>query len=74
MMSILKDIKLKTKDFNQVMSLKIHRHIEANLEKNQNLFNAQVISFPNDKKLNNSKELKINTHSFWKISDKSNED
>ena len=56
------------------MSSEIHKYIETSLEKNQNLFNAEVISFPNDKKLNNSKDIKIKSKYFWKINDKSNED
>ena len=56
------------------MSSEIHKYIETSLEKNQNLFNAEVISFPNDKKLDNSKDIKINSEYFWKINDKSNED
>ena len=56
------------------MSSEIHKYIETSLEKNRNLFNADVISFSNKKKINSSKDLKINTLNFWKISDKSNED
>ena len=56
------------------MSSEVHKHIEKRLEKNQNLFNAEVISFPNDQKVNDVKKLKIKTSSFWEISDKSNDD
>tara|TARA_B100001175_G_C18879013_1_gene343426 strand:+ start:175 stop:420 length:246 start_codon:yes stop_codon:yes gene_type:complete len=56
------------------MSSEVHKHIEERLEKNQNLFNAEVISFPNDQKVNDVKKLKIKTSGFWEISDKSNDD
>ena len=56
------------------MSLKVQNYIKKTSEKKQNLFNAEVISFPNDKKLNVSENFKYNTLSYWKISDKSNED
>ena len=56
------------------MSLKVQNYIKKTSEKKQNLFNAEVISFPNDKKLKVSVDFKLNTLSYWKISDKSNED
>ena len=56
------------------MSSEIHKYIETSLEKKQNLFNASVINFPSDKKLNKTDILNINTHNFWNIGDKSNKD
>jgi len=56
------------------MSTEVHKYIEKALEKNQNLFNAEIITFPNDKNLNSSENLEINTLNYWKISDKSNDD
>tara|TARA_B100001057_G_C22506575_1_gene816147 strand:+ start:473 stop:718 length:246 start_codon:yes stop_codon:yes gene_type:complete len=56
------------------MSLKIQKYIETSLEKNQNLFNAEVINFPNEKKFNGSKDSKINNLNHWSISDKSSDD
>ena len=56
------------------MSSEIHKHIETSLNKNLNSFNADVISFPVNKKNNNSKDLKIETFKYWNIRDKSNED
>ena len=56
------------------MSSEVQNYIKKSSEKKQNLFNAEVISFPNDKKLNISADFKLNTLSYWKISDKSNED
>ena len=54
------------------MSSEIHKHIEKSLEKNQNLFNAELINFPSDKKIQTSKNLKINNSKIWKLYDKSN--
>ena len=56
------------------MSSEVQNYIKKSSEKKQNLFNAEVISFPNDKRLNISKDFKLNTLNYWKISDKSNED
>ena len=56
------------------MSSEIHNYIETSIEKKQNLFEAEVISFPNEKNNNKFKSLEINSSSFWEISDKSNED
>ena len=56
------------------MSSEIHKYIETSIEKKQNLFRAEVISFPNEKRDNKLESLEINGSSFWQISDKSNED
>tara|TARA_B100000963_G_C22026375_1_gene409306 strand:+ start:237 stop:482 length:246 start_codon:yes stop_codon:yes gene_type:complete len=56
------------------MSSEIHKYIETSLEKKQNLFNASVINFPSDKKLNKTDILNINTQDFWSIGDESNKD
>ena len=56
------------------MSSEIHKYIETSLEKKQNLFNASVIDFPSDKKLNKDNTFNINTGSFWNISDETNKD
>ena len=56
------------------MSSENHKHIEERLEKSQNLFNAEVINFPNDQKVNDVKKFGIKTSGFWEISDKSNDD
>ena len=43
------------------MSSEIHKYIETSLEKKQNLFNASVINFPSDKKLDKTdKSLFLN--------------
>ena len=56
------------------MSSEIHKYIETSIEKKQNLFRAEVISFPNEKKNNKFESLESNGRNFWEISDKSNED
>ena len=56
------------------MSSEIHKHVETSIEKKQNLFRAEVISFPNEKNNNKFESLEVNDRNFWKISDKSNED
>ena len=43
------------------MSSEIHKYVEEALEKNQNLFDAEVINFPKDKKIDNTKDFKIKT-------------
>ena len=56
------------------MSSEVHKYIEEALEKKENLFNAEVIDFPNDKKNENVKDLVTENDYVWKISDKSNSD
>ena len=56
------------------MSSEIRKYAESTLEKKKNVFNAKVISFPNDKNLDNSKDLNLDTLDYWRIKDKSNED
>ena len=56
------------------MSSEVHKHIEKRLIKNKSLFNAKVLNFPNDKKLDRSKNSKIIDDKFWSINDKSNDD
>ena len=56
------------------MSSEIHKYIGDALEKNKNLFNAEVINFPNDKKISDNKNFDTKNENFWKISDKSNRD
>ena len=56
------------------MRSEIHKHIETSIEKKQNLFRAEVISFPSEKNNNKFESLEANDNNFWKISDKSNED
>jgi len=56
------------------MSSEVHKYKEESLNKNENLFNAKVINFPNDKNFDEIQNLKTNTYSVWKISDESNDD
>ena len=56
------------------MSSELQRYSKSVLEKKQNLFNAEVISFPNDNSLEKSKNLSSNAYNHWKISDETNED
>ena len=54
------------------MSSEVHKYIEHALDKKENLFNAEVIDFPNDKKINKSKNMEVIDHDIWKLYDKSN--
>jgi hypothetical protein len=56
------------------MSSEVHKYIEDRLEKNANLFNAEVINFPNDTKMDSVKISKAKIDKFWKINDTSNND
>ena len=54
------------------MSSELHNKTDLSKEKEINLFNAQVINFPKDKKLKQNQTLKSNI--VWGIRDKSNND
>ena len=56
------------------MSSELHKYIENAIEKKENLFNAEVLSFPKDKKIKPSKNFKFKKNSYWDISDTSNSD
>ena len=56
------------------MSSEVHKYIEEALEKKENLFNAEVIDFPNDKKVEVGTNLETKDENFWNIRDKSNDD
>ena len=56
------------------MGSEVNKFIEKTLEKNQNLFNAEVITFPSEKKLRTSENLKNNVLNHWRINDRSNQD
>ena len=56
------------------MSSEIHKYNNKPIDKNKNLFNAKVISFPSDKIINETKEIKIKSQNIWSIGDKSNVD
>ena len=56
------------------MSSELHKYIETAIEEKENLLNAEVIKFPNDKKIDELKNLYLKSDKFWEISDKSNDD
>ena len=56
------------------MSSEIHKYIETAIDRKKNLLNAEIIDFPNDYEKNNQKNLVLNSNTFWKITDKSNND
>ena len=55
------------------MTVEVHKLKETSLEREKNLFNAEVISFPNEPKTE-EEDLKLNTNGIWDINDKSNDD
>ena len=56
------------------MSSELKKILEHPTEKDKNLINARVLSFPNEKKTSRHEKIISTTDSFWKINDKSNED
>ena len=56
------------------MSSEVHKYIETALEKKKNLFNAEVLDFPEDNKIKVSNKFQIHNINIWKINDKSNSD
>ena len=56
------------------MSSEIHKYIETAIDKKDNLFNAEVINFPKDQKIEDDRIFISQTQNFWKISDESNTD
>ena len=56
------------------MSSEIHQYIETAIDRKKNLLNAEIIDFPIDYEKNNKTNLVFNSNTFWKITDKSNND
>ena len=56
------------------MSSEIHKYIETAIDKKTNLFNAEVINFPQEQNIKDDKKLKSQNQNFWEISDESNAD
>ena len=56
------------------MSSEIHKHIEEALNKKENFFNARVINFHNEVKIDDSNNSKTKDNNLWRISDKTNND
>tara|TARA_A100001015_G_C14573843_1_gene550186 strand:+ start:213 stop:470 length:258 start_codon:yes stop_codon:yes gene_type:complete len=54
------------------MSSELHKHIEAAINKKQNLFSAEIVNLNNENKSINSQNLKSNNNTFWKLYDRSN--
>ena len=55
----------------KTMSSEIHKYIETAIEKN---LNAEVINFPQEKKIKEISNLNKSNYYVWKINDKSNDD
>ena len=55
----------------KTMSSEIHKYIETAIEKN---LNAEVINFPQEKKIKEITNLNKSNYYVWKINDKSNDD
>jgi hypothetical protein len=56
------------------MSSEIHKYIETALDKQDVLFNTEVINFEKEKNLNNIEQKKLDKQNIWKINDESNDD
>ena len=56
------------------MSSELHKYIDKAIDKKENLLNAKIINFPNEKDLNNTLDFEIKKLDHWKISDDSNID
>ena len=56
------------------MSSELHNYIKNAINKKQNLYNAEVLDFPNNKKIDNSKNLKLKINEHWNINDSANND
>ena len=54
------------------MSSELHKQTNTSAQKEVNLFNAQVISFPKEKEIKQNQTL--SSEKVWKIGDKSNND
>ena len=55
------------------MSSEIHKYIETAIDKKTNLFDAEVLDFPVNKK-ELIKKIELNKKNYWKINDSSNND
>ena len=56
------------------MSSEIHNYIETALDKQDALFNAEVINFSKEKNYNKKKLKKFDNLNIWKINDETNND
>ena len=55
------------------MSSELHKYIENAIEKKTNLFNAEVLDFPVDKK-KKLKNSKLDIKNYWNINEQTNND
>jgi hypothetical protein len=55
------------------MSTELHKYIENAIEKKTNLFNAEVLDFPVDKK-KKLKNSKLDIKNYWNINEQTNND
>ena len=55
------------------MSSEIHKYIENAIDKKKNLFDAEVLDFPVNKK-ELIKNFELDKKNYWKINDSSNND
>tara|TARA_B100000401_G_C52228290_1_gene449360 strand:+ start:119 stop:370 length:252 start_codon:yes stop_codon:yes gene_type:complete len=56
------------------MSSELHKYIENAIDKKKNLFRAEILDFPNNKEIDNSKNSKLKISDHWKINDNANND
>ena len=56
------------------MSSELHRYVEKAIDKKEDLLNAEILKFPNEKSQNYTNNFKKNRTDHWRISDKSNTD
>ena len=54
------------------MSSEVHKYIKEALEKNESLFNAEVINFRNEKKIKDTQNSNIKSLNTWQLYDKTN--
>jgi len=55
------------------MSSELHKYIEIAIEKKANLFNAEVLDFPVDKK-KKLKNSELDIKNYWNINEQTNND
>ena len=56
------------------MSSELHKYIETAIEKKQNIFDAEVLNFTKNKKVDSSKKIIFNSKTHWNINDNANVD
>ena len=56
------------------MSSELHKYIETAIKKKGNLFEAEVLDFPKEKKSNVLKNFQLNEKNHWNINDNTNKD